>query len=73
MPNCAQALEDAMKLFGEEYPRERDVREEVLEAFYEKHGDDSVPMEDEEDRIATELDDENGGFNEAADEFANKS
>lgn len=70
MPNCADTLIKAMKFFGKHYPRERSIREAVFEEFYEKHGEDSVPLEDLEDIMATEIEDENGGFEEAANKYA---
>ena len=71
MPNCADTLNKAMKFFGKTYPRDRSIRESVLEEFYETHGEDSIPLEEFEDKIATEIDDENGGFDEAANKYAN--
>ncbi len=71
MPKCASILAESMRFFGEEYPRDRAVREEAFEAFYEKHGDD-IPVEQYEDSMATEIEDENGGFEEAADSYANQ-
>lgn len=70
MPNCAETLTKAMKFFGENYPRERSIREEAFEEFYEKYGEDSVPLEELEDIMATEIEDENGGFEDAANKYA---
>ena len=72
MPKCAEALLNSMKFFGETYPRDRNVRESIFEQFYEKHGEDKIPLEEFEDIMATELEDENGGFEEAADMYANQ-
>ena len=61
-----------MKFFGDEYPRDRLIREEMLEEFYEKNGEEEIPMEEYEDAIATDLEEENDGFEVAADKYANK-
>lgn len=73
MKNCASTLQEAMKFFGDKYPRDRSLREDVFEDFYEKHGEDAIPIEELEDKMATELEDECGGYEEAANEYANKS
>lgn len=72
MPNCAASLLGAMKFFGDEYPRDRLIREEILEEFHEKNGEEEIPMEEHEDAIATSLEEENDGFEAAADKYANK-
>ena len=73
MKKCASILSDAMKTFGDVHPRERSVREEAFKYFYEKYGEDAIPMKEHEDAMATEIDEENGGFEEAADSYANQS
>jgi len=73
MVKCANTLHEAMKFFGDTYPRDRSVREFAFEQFYETNGEDSLPMEELEDQIATELEDECNGFEEAANQYANKS
>jgi hypothetical protein len=72
MPKCAEALHNAMKFFGHTYPRDRAARETIIEQFYETNGEDAIPLEELEDIIATEIEDENGGFEEAADRYANQ-
>lgn len=72
MPKCASILSDAMKFFGEIYPRDRTSRESVLESFYEEFGDDAIPMLELEDAIATKIEEENGGFWDAANNYANQ-
>ena len=72
MPQCASILSEAMKFFGECYPRERAVREKVFEHFYEQFGDDAIPIQEYEDAMATEIEEENGGFWAAADNYANQ-
>ena len=61
-----------MKFFGESYPRERSVREEAFERFNEEFGDDAIPIQEYEDAMATEIEEENGGFLVAADNYANQ-
>ncbi len=72
MPNCASILTDAMSFFGETYPRDSTVREGVFEEFYERHADQKIPIEEYEDAMATEIEDENGGFEEAANNYADQ-
>lgn len=72
MPKCASILSEAMKYFGENYPRERSAREEAFESFYEEFGGDVIPIQEYEDAMATEIEEENGGFWEAADNYANQ-
>lgn len=58
MPQTAEALADAMKLFGDPYPRERKSGEQV-----------TLPTTFE-DRFADLLESEAGGFWDAADRYA---
>lgn len=71
MPKCALAMENAMSFFGETYPRDREARENKLEEFFDKFGEDAIPLEEYEDIIAIEIEEENGGFETAANAFAN--
>ena len=52
-----------MQFFGEQYPRDRDIREDIFEEFYGKFG---------EDAMAVEIEEESGGFEVAADNYANQ-
>ena len=72
MPKCSSILSGAMKFFGEEYPRESSARENIFNDFYELHGEHDIPIEKYEDLMATEIEDENGGFEVAADKYANQ-
>ena len=72
MPISAQAIESAMLFFGEPYPRERSIRESALELFFEKFGERAIPMEEQENVVAEEIEKENGGFEVAANLFASK-
>ncbi|WP_091384241.1 DMP19 family protein [Microbulbifer marinus] len=72
MPNCASSLLGAMELFGNEYPRDRDTRDQLLEDFFDKYGDEENPMDVYEVAIAEELEEESGGFEVAANNYANQ-
>jgi Domain of unknown function (DUF4375) len=72
MPKCASILSEAMKFFGENYPRERAIRNNMLDCFYEKCGQESIPMLEQEDAMAIEIEEENGGFWDAANIYANQ-
>jgi len=58
MPQTAETLVEAIKLFGEDYPRDRGLREPV-----------TVPV-DIENRFSEHLEEEAGGFWAVADRFA---
>ncbi|MEP1742390.1 MAG: DUF4375 domain-containing protein [Kangiellaceae bacterium] len=73
MPECAESISSAMKFFGNTYPRERFLRGEMIEMFYEKNGDDAIPFEEYEDIVADKIEDENGGFWESANQYAAQS
>lgn len=72
MPNCASILSEAMNFFGEHYPRERSARENVIEGFYKEFGKKAIPMLELEDAMAIEIEEENGGFWDAANNYANE-
>lgn len=72
MPKCASILSEAMKFFGENYPRERAIRNSVLDYFYEQCGVEAIPMLEQEDAMAIEIEVENGGFWDAANNYANQ-
>lgn len=72
MPKCASHLSEAMKFYGENYPRERSSREAAFARFYEEFGDDAIPLQEYEEAMASELEEENGGFRGAADNYANQ-
>ena len=70
MPRTAAVLLDAMAFFGDPYPRDRATRQQVFARFYEKEGDDAIPIHEQEDLFAELIEEENGGFWDAADRFA---
>ncbi len=73
LPKCAVVLSKAMKFFGPEYPRSQSIREDSFELFYKLNGDDAIPLLKEEYEMATEIEDENGGFWETADSYAKEN
>ncbi len=75
MPQAAAIAEEAMTWFEGEYPRDRDVRDDALTAFEEAHGEDhdtDCPICSIDDRFYAVMSDENGGFEEAANQFAKR-
>ena len=71
MPKSAAVLEQAMAFFDSPFPRERDEREEALEAAFEASvNDDYDPFNGIDDSFFDLLDTENGGFEAAADRYA---
>jgi Domain of unknown function (DUF4375) len=72
MPKCASALANAMRFFGDTYPRETGVRQDVLESFEAEH-EGEVPLLEYEDIMAIEIEEERGGFEEAANRYANQN
>ena len=70
MPECAESISNAMKFFGNPYPRDRSERENLIEQFYEENGDDAIPLEEHEDIVAVKIEEENGGFWESANLYA---
>jgi len=72
MPKCSSILAASMDFFGDNYPRDKVVRKEVFERFYERFGEDAEPMLEHEDAMALEIEKENRGFEDAANKYANK-
>ncbi len=70
MPNCADILRQSMQFFGMPYPRDRLTREQKFKAFYAQFGDEAIPLLELEDAMAVEIEEENGGFWDAANKFA---
>ena len=64
LPQCADLVDEGMKLFGDPYPREQEDRSEKLEA-------DSGPFDALDDRFFDAI--RNRGFELAADAYASKS
>lgn len=66
MPRTAAVIERAMSFFGSPYPRDRELREAALDAADE----DIDPFEDADDSFFDAVEEENGGFEAAADAYA---
>ncbi len=61
----------AVAWFKEPYPRDKAIREEMLqEAFENQEDEDWYPFEDLTDKFLVLLDSENGGFDAAANALA---
>jgi hypothetical protein len=71
MPKCAEVLAHSMRFFGEIYPRDRLVREEKIEDFLSKNSPADLLIEYEDD-MADLIEEENGGFWDCADKYAEK-
>ena len=72
MPECSSILAAAMRFFGETYPRETELRQDVFEEFYERYGEEAIPLREQEDAMAGAIEEENGGFWVAADRYADR-
>ena len=71
MPQTAALIEQAMAVFGPAYLRDRDEREDALEAIWEAAGDDEAePFGNLDDLFFDLVETENGGFRSAADSYA---
>lgn len=70
MPNCANLMRRSMQFFGAPYPRDRSTREQRFELFHEQFGEDAIPLLELEDAMAVEIEEENGGFWDAANKYA---
>lgn len=70
MPRTAAVLLEAMAFFGDPYPRDKSARQEVFSRFFEQEGEDAIPLHEQEDLFADLIEEENGGFWEAADRYA---
>lgn len=71
MPKCSSSISKAMQFFGELYPRDRDARDEKL-ASYEDVNEDWDPFSELDDIFFDAVEEENGGFDLAANAYADK-
>ncbi|MCW1885445.1 DMP19 family protein [Luteolibacter flavescens] len=70
MRHCADLLAEAMAFFGDPYPRDRQTREAILERYLEEQGGDAIPLLEQENAMAVHIEEEAGGFDDAADRYA---
>jgi len=71
MPQIAALMEQAMSALGLIYPRDRDEREDAIEAAWDACADnESGPFGDLDELFFQLIETENGGFEEAADAYA---
>lgn len=69
MPRTADLIGEAMAAFGLPYPRERDEREDALEALWGADND-ADPFGNLDEAFFEMVETENGGFETAADHYA---
>ncbi len=71
MPQIAALVDQAMSTLGPKYPRDRDEREDAIEAAWDAFGDnESGPFGKLDELFFKLIKTENGGFREAADTYA---
>jgi hypothetical protein len=70
LPDCAEILQEAMSVFGEAYPRERDDRMNQLPDGPEESGDEWDPFGEMDSRFYDALDGDGERFEQAADAYA---
>jgi len=71
MPQIAALIGQAMSALGPVYPRDRDEREDAMEAAWDACGDsESGPFGDLDELFFKLIETENGGFEAAADAYA---
>ena len=70
LEECADLVDQAMRFFGEQYPRDQSVRQAALDEYGEVHGDLWDPFVSLDDQFfdAIEVD----GYDIAADRFATR-
>jgi hypothetical protein len=72
LDDCATVIEEAMKFFGNVYPRDRHQRCEVLASIPGRTREEWDPFYQLDERFYDLIDLENGGFDEAADKYASR-
>jgi hypothetical protein len=72
MPKLASVIEAAARWFGSDYPRRREIRQELLDSCETEHPEGWNPFSRLDDEFFALIDQENGGFRQAADEYATK-
>ncbi|MEX2140763.1 MAG: DMP19 family protein [Pirellulales bacterium] len=70
MPKTAALVSQAMLWFGPTYPRDREVRDKKLAKYESEHPEDWDPFEELDDQFFELIENENGGFDAAADMYA---
>ncbi|MCQ4314419.1 DMP19 family protein [Pseudomonas stutzeri] len=71
MPQTADLIQQAMSVFGASYPRDRDAREDALEAAWDATGEeDGGPFGDLDESFFALIETESGGFESCADAYA---
>jgi hypothetical protein len=71
MPHIASLIEQAMAILGPIYPRDREEREDAIEAAWDACAEsENGPFGELDELFFKFIETENGGFGEAADAFA---
>jgi hypothetical protein len=70
MPKVAAVVRAAARWFGPTYPRERDGRAALLDTYENENPEHWNPFEQLDDEFFDLIDQENGGFQKAADGYA---
>mgnify|MGYP000630877738 CR=1 FL=1 len=70
MPQTAAVVSEAISWFGPVYPRDREVRDEQLGEYENKHPEGWNPFEKLDDHFFELIENENGGFVASADAYA---
>jgi hypothetical protein len=70
MPKVAAVVRAAARWFGPTYPRERDERAALLDTYENENPEQWNPFEQLDDEFFDLIDQENGGFQKAADGYA---
>jgi predicted HAD superfamily phosphohydrolase len=71
MPQIAALIEKAMSALGPTYPRDRDERDDAIEAAWDAcDGNESGPFGQLDELFFALIETENGGFVAAADAYA---
>jgi hypothetical protein len=72
MPLAGKTIEEAMAWFGDSYPRDRAARQAQLQLFTKQNPDNWDPFRKLDDAVFDLFDEENGGFDVAADRYAER-
>jgi hypothetical protein len=72
LPNLAGLLRESSAWFGDSYPRNRDVREAMLEAYALTHPEDPDPFVALDEKVVDRLYNEGKGLEAAAVEYCEK-
>ncbi len=72
LPRLGSVVRHAMMFFNRPYPREQEERQQVLKTYRQTHPDLWDPFEKLNDEFFDQLENEGGGWERAADEYAKR-